>query len=66
MIILDAILAGLVIKFFGEQGVMVVICMAAIALMRIGIRAERHFNLCENVIYFLSEEDDDEEEQENI
>lgn len=63
MIILDAIVAGLIIKFFGEQGLMIAICTCAVAFMRIGMRAERHFDLCENVIHFLSEED---EEQENI
>lgn len=63
MIIFDAIVAGLIIKFFGEQGLMIVICTCAVALMRIGMRAEKHFDLCEYIIHFLSEED---EEQENI
>lgn len=60
MIIIDAIFAALVVKFFGEQGIMILGVMIGIAVLRTCYKAERHFNFVEQLIYFLGEEEKEE------
>lgn len=61
MLILDAIFAALIVKFFGDQGVLTLFVMLGVAMLRVCYKAEKHFRFIEQLIYFLGEDEEKEE-----
>lgn len=61
MFMFDAIVSGIIFKYFGDKGIMIIVCMCALALIRISMRASRHFDMFEDFIYLLYEEENKDE-----
>lgn len=60
MILLDALVAGLVFKFFGVNGLYCLAITALITCLRLSYKTSRFYDTFEAVLYFMCEEEEEE------
>lgn len=60
MIILDALFACLILHFFGKDSLYCLGLTCMVLFIRVGLKAVRHFDMCEQIVYYLGQEAEEE------
>ena len=58
MLIIDALVAGLIFKIFGEQGLWILAITCGVTFLRLSGRLGRIFNAVENSLIEIEEEEE--------